>query len=546
MYFHLEDKRYEKSLEVAMKGRQLFPDADSFRLVLVDCSIQLKHFALALPHLRESHEKFPENLDILKNYLDVCIQLELFLEGLAVLDEAWKVYKDSPIEGEVLANYTGWMGDYSTALSRWKSLEELEGGQQYVKQMVEAALSAPDHNLILSLLKPQLRWKPPSAWELNALLSAYRGLKLHEEELTMLQSDAAIELMTPFDRQYRYSTLMFDMGRSGESMDGLITLYSEHRPDDGSLRKEILEKALWLKDPQRQLSIFKRFGDLENGDPLQLAPLLARNGLYSEASQQLERLTEDQKQKQEILEVIYEVTAAGGDQLEQLKTLQKIMAMEKDVERKLAWTVERASLYHQLGRINKAEEDARALLAVQEDHPQGLVILGYVSYDRHEYNKAADYLLRSGSTKVYDRFLRGASLLRFQAGYREGVRLFQDLLREYEEQDDFYKWNLVLDIGYELQSPFLIARAWDTIMDRFYTEEVLPRYALHLTYTGRRVRAEEIFNKLRPSEEPSYLALQKIYAPMEYSGSLSSHERLALSDFSKRSGKWFEASLWLP
>ena len=210
------------------------------------------------------------------------------------------------------------------------------------------------------------------------------------------------------------------------------------------------------------------------------------------------------------------------------------------------WQLEKASLLNQMGRSHLAEDAALEVLKLQPENSRAKVILAYIYYDKKLYPLAAEMILKSGTQDVQDRFLRGASLLRYPQGYREGERVFYDLLRDFKDQDDFRKWNMVLDIGYELNSPFYIERAWDQLMTRFYKKELLPRYALHLMYTERRSQAEAIYKKLSVSDEPTYLALQKVFDPLLFKGHLNNSEKMALSDFSQNDGHWLEATQWLP
>ncbi|MBF0197283.1 MAG: hypothetical protein HQL32_06215, partial [Planctomycetes bacterium] len=87
---------------------------------------------------------------------------------------------------------------------------------------------------------------------------------------------------------------------------------------------------------------------------------------------------------------------------------------------------------------------------------------------------------------------------------------------------------------------------WENLNRRFPTDDIKPRYALHLLYTQRRSLAENIYINLEPSELPSYVALKKVFVPKEYQGELSSSEKIALSDFFERQVKWHEALHWLP
>jgi hypothetical protein len=83
-------------------------------------------------------------------------------------------------------------------------------------------------------------------------------------------------------------------------------------------------------------------------------------------------------------------------------------------------------------------------------------------------------------------------------------------------------------------------------MEKYKRDDILPRYALHLMYTDRRAKAEEIFFKLKPNPSPSYQALLKMLNPSKFEGILSNHEKIALSEYSNRQSKWIEAIHWLP
>ena len=546
MDFLRKERDFKQGLEIAMRGMSLFPGEEDYRESAIYFSTMLKKHDLAIQLLEKSVKERPSDYSQLKNLLDILLAIEDRERGLKWTNHGWKSFNRHSPGAYELANYTGWFGDYRLQLERFSGLEELEEGIQYDKEMIEAAIGIPDWSFALSLLEPRSLRVPLSPKELLALVQCYIGVNRHEAALVILNSDQAIQEIPHLNRMMSLSDLLFEMKRSGEGINILIQLYEDSSMSDESLRKEILRRVLWLENPKLQLAIYQRFGDLDAESSLPLVEILLNNKDFDQASQQLSRVPAEKLESLPAQKLIRWIALERKDQAAHLASLGKLIQMSSDDLEVKGYLQERSSLFHQLGRIDEAETDARQLLKDNPNNHRAMVVLAYVHYDKKQFSLAAKLLKDSGSKEVYDRFLRGASLLRFPAGYREGMRVFQALLRDFESEESFKKWNLVLDIGYEINSPFYIERAWTHIMQDYFNPKVLPRYALHLLYTDRRAQAEAIYQKLTPSEELSYEALQKVFEPKTFRGNLSQHEKMALADYSDRNRHWIEAIKWLP
>ena len=544
--YYSKEGQFNRAITLAQQGSSMDSNNPYFLSALVTSCASLEKWDLALAPCQKLLTLDPKNFNFAKTYLDILIHLDKKAEGVAQLKNFWKTFASKVEPAHELAQFCGWLGDYKLQFEYWMDLESREPQSQYEEQMLEAAMASENYVWALGVLQKRKLLPTFDDGDFNRLLSIYRYTLRAKEELELLQEAQAQKIIAEQERRQRISDLYFELGKNREGLLELVAVHEKFRPQSENSKAELAKKSQWVDDPALQEKMLNQYGKLNGADGVILADLAFQKGDLIKVKQLLANISAEHLINIKAQNLLRECAIQSRNLEGQLTAVEILSQLESNPSLAVEWQLEKASLLNQLGRSHLAENAALAVLVAQPDNARAKVILAYIYYDQKRYPQAADMMFRSGTQDVQDRFLRGASLLRFPQGYREGERLFHALIQEFKTQDDFRKWNMVLNIGYELNSPFYIERAWDQLMTRFFKKEMLPRYALHLLYTERRSQAEAIYKNLPPSDESSYLALQKIFEPNLFKGVLNNSEKMALSDFSQNDGHWLEATQWLP
>ena len=251
-------------------------------------------------------------------------------------------------------------------------------------------------------------------------------------------------------------------------------------------------------NPKLEEAMVLKYAKAHGKEGLRLANLLYEQKKYKDCVETLDQLKKPYKNSIEAWQLRYYSSSFLKDKKLYHQALDFLITNEPDNFKRATYFSERAGIRYGLGQLQKAKDDAEAAFEFNPELNGAKIILGYIHYDLKEFRKSVQYFKQSQLNKLYDRFLLGAALMRFQEGIREGMQQFYGLMQEYRNIESFIKWNLYLDIGYELNSNNLIEKAWDNIMQKYYNPELLPRYALHLLYTDRKTRAQAIFKQLIP------------------------------------------------
>jgi predicted Zn-dependent protease len=544
--FFIQQGDAAKGLTWANHGLALAKNRVPFLSATVTCSIQLKKWEIAEIAGKELLTILPDQFDIAKNYLYILLNLNRNSDGLFYLNQFWDKFSSVDEQAYELAQICGWLGYYKQQFSYLEKLEARKPQTQYEEPMLECALDSENYPWALNVLLQRALLLPLDEKDFKRLLTVYRGLPSPKEELNLLKGKQAQTIIPEQERLERMADLQFEIGDVRAGLLLLAEVHQKFRPHSKESREDIIKKSLWLDDQDLRQQILLDYGNMKGPDGLLLAEILLQKNNFTQASSLIEAMDQQVLNSIKGQEVLRSLALHDKKLDLQLQAVLNLIQLETNADLVLEWQLEAASLYNQIGNSQETINITKHILKSNPDNARAKVILGYAYYEQNDFPRAAEMLLASGSKDVQDRFLRGASLLRFPAGYREGERVFHELISDFRAQDDFRKWNMILDIGYELNSPFYIERAWDQLMTRFFKEDMLPRYALHLLYTERRSKAEAIYKNLTPSDNPTYLALQKVFNPQLFKGKLSNGEKLAISDFSLNDGHWLEATQWLP
>ena len=483
--YFIQEKNIHLALDWANRGKELAKDKTLFLEAIVTCAQELKQWGTVIDTYTELIQAKPESFEYGMGL--VYGYMEWIASGNAPerarsdswyqINRLWKLHQSDDKKAEQIADVSGWAGDHASEFKRWTDLEARQIGDQYQEKQLNSAMNAKEYNWALPILEQRSTLPIFVQLDFERLTSIYQEQKKYQQELDLISGEHGLAMMEVWPRRKRRSELFFSLDRPEEGIDLLVDYFTNIEPNSKNLRSEILEKATWLSNPDKQLEIFRRFGQLDQADGIFTAELLFQKKHYPESKLTILNLKPEFQMTIKAQEVLHWCALALEDQPLQIKALTNIIALETDPKKRMVHQIESASLHHQMGKTDEAGALAEAILKVDPTHQRAMVILGYVNYDRKLYPSAADLLLRSGSTEVHDRFLRGAALLRFDEGYREGERVFHRLLRDYDQEESFKKWNLVLDIGYELNSPFYIERAWEMIIQHYKRNDVMPRYA---------------------------------------------------------------------
>ena len=544
--YYTKEGQFKNALECAQLGSNMDSKNQYFLSAIMNSCASLGKWDLALHPCQKLLKMDPKNFEFAKTYLDILIHLDKKTQAIAELKIFWKTFASKVEPAYQLAQFCGWLGDYKLQFDYWMDLESRESQSQYEEQMLEAAMASENYVWALGVLQNRKLLSTFDEIDFQRLLSIYRFTLRAKEELELLQEAQAQQIIPEQALRQRISDLYFELGKNREGLLELVAVHEKFRPSSENSKQEIAKKSQWVDDPVLQEKMLNQYGKLNGPDGVILADMAFQKRDLIKVRQILANISEEHLLNVKAQSLLRECAIESRNLDAQLSAVEFLSKLESEPKLAVEWQLEKASLLNQLGRSHLAEKAAMLVLEVKPDNARAKVILAYIYFDQKRYPQAAEIMLSSGTQDVQDRFLMGASLLRFPQGYREGERLFHALLQEFKTQDDFRKWNMVLDIGYELNSPFYIERAWDQLMTRFFKKEMLPRYALHLLYTERKSQAEAIYKKLPASDEASYLALQKIFEPLLFKGVLNNSEKMALSDFSQNDGHWLEATQWLP
>lgn len=543
---YLEKNEIEKAFQWAKHGLNLKPSSQFYMESIVTCATKLKDWRMAKAQLRELQGLYPNKFEYWTAFLDILIALKETTECQSILNSMWDRFSEEKKKAEKIADYYGYCDLYQFKFKALLDLESREEGDQYAEALLESAVISKNFKYAEPRLAKKMENKTWNEKEYKWLRDIYQETVDQKKELYMLEHDAIKMYLKEEEVLKRLAQIYFDMGNNRKAVDYLIKRYEAFEPENEKLKAEILKKCQWVEDVNYQMEVFSKFGDLETADGVILADLLISQKNFEDAQKVLMKLKPPHSDAVRAHELLMYCAVELGDDEAYLEQLNSLVEKETEPNKASNFLSQRASLYHQKGEHKLAYEDVLRALDTNPQNQQARVVLGYIYFDWKKYPLAAETLKRSESKEIHDRFLMAASYLRFPQGYREGRRQFEQLLREHRRIHSFKRWNLELDIGFEIKSPYLIERAWHYLTGEFYKEGVMPRYALHLHYTGRRVRAEQIFKSLEPSDLPNYITLQKIYDPINFDGKFSVNEKLALADFYEREGDWYEASLWLP
>jgi len=465
-----------------------------------------------------------------------------------VLDLMWLNLSENKEQAEKIAVMYSWVSAYDKQLDRYINLEQREKGYQYWDVIIKTAQSAKKIDFASALLEKKIfTGENFTLKDVEQLISLYKLKKLSNLELNLLNHKNISKVIKPIDILKRKTKIFGESGDTKNLLIVLMQLYDTHEPKNEKLREEILKKVTWIDDEDFRKIIYNKYAS----DSIEYASLLLDEKDFDKGLLILKNFkgskAEELKAHQLILNYEFEKNNKSGI----LRELNHLIANEKDQKKNSGFLSQRASLNHESGNVTEALEDALIAIKNNPKNKQAHIVKGYALYDLKKYPQAAEALKMSQSKETYPRFLRGAALYRYTSGHREGIRIFNNLLNEYRDKHSLYKWDLVLNIGYEMNSPYLKERAFYYLTTEFCKDEksfeqIMPRYALHLLYSGRRIKAEKVFMSLKVTDKPNYIACQRVFEPNKFKGNLSNNEKLALADYSNRSGDWFQATLWLP
>lgn len=544
--YYTYKKNFLEAFHWATHGLAVESQNKYFAEVVVQAARELEKWEVAFKQLTELSEQYPDEFSYGMTLIGLVIKLNKPEVGKEILDELWKRFNKDAEKAEKIADMSGWLGFYDNKFERYVNLENREQGYQYKEICLKSAMDAKRYDYAFPLLLKdyQEHDKIPKKY-FKWLISLFQYLNIPKQELEFYSKNKIFNYLNKKTVLVRKTELYLNLGYIKESILTLVELYDNH----GKKKKwfeDIIEQTMWLDDKEFQLSIFKKYHLQSDEVAIYFAELLTGKSDWLEARKFLEMLSvsgkDNLKRHELLLGCMYQLKDDEGVH----KQLNALIELTHSKIKKSSYLAQRASILHQKGDIKATYQDSLQALKYNPENKQAMVMNGYALYDLKRYPEAAIILKRSESMQLYDRFLIGASLIRFPQGYREGVRVFHALLDEYRGIQTKKKWNLVLDIGYELNSPFYIERAWHHLIQSFNSEELMYRYALHLSYTDRKIEAEKVYKQLKPVDTPNYLALQKLFNPELQKGNLSENEKLALADASNRSGSWFQASNWLP
>jgi thioredoxin-like negative regulator of GroEL len=546
-YFN-KQKDYDSIALYAKKGMSLNKSDPYYSELLVNASLQKGDKKGALTILNKLIKDNPENFDYAQSLLDIYIQNKDKENAIKIINSMWDRFASKKENAEKIALMYSWVSAYPQQLASYINLEKRDSGYQYWDLIFKVSQNAKDIAFARGVLEDKIYSKKTyQLKDVEELLVLFQVKELMKEQLVLLNKQEIEKLFDPKDLLELKSKLYEALGDTKNQILTKMELYENHKNNDAALKKDILLRLTWLKDNEFKKKIYKKLAP----SSLEYANILLADKKYKEALAVLKKISGNEEEMYKAHELILSCEYEMKNQEGVIRELTHLINSGQETKKASSYLSQRASLNHELGKVKVALNDAENALKSNPDNAQAHVIKGYALYDLKKYPEAAASLKRSGSKETYPRFLRGAALYRFTSGNREGVRVFRELLREYHEENSFYKWDLVLNIGYEMNSPYLKERAFhylitDFCKDEKSYEQIMPRYTLHLLYTGRRIKAEKMYKTLKVTDKPNYIACKRIFEPQKFKGNLSVNEKLALADYSDRSGDWFQATLWLP
>jgi len=546
--YYIEKKDYDSVFKWANKGISIDPDNLYFSNTLIDCAKQRADKSLAIDLLNKMIVQYPKNINYLESLLDIYLKQKNNIKAIDTINLLWKNFSIKKEQAEKITLMYSWVSAYKEQLNCYIDLEKREAGYQYWDVIIKTAQYAKKIDFARAVLEKKIFTEEGfTLKDVEQLISLYRLKDLTELELKLLNHKNILNVIPNIDLLKRKAKIYESLGETKSYLTVMMNLYDNHETKNNNLRIDILKKVTWISDNEFKKVVYEKYAP----NSLEYANMLLDEKSIDKALVILKQFNGTNKENQMAHELILNCEFEKNNKSGILKELSYLISNGEDQNKNSGYLSQRASLNHELGKINEALTDALEAIKKNPNNKQAQVVKGYALYDLKKYPEAAEALKKSESKETYPRFLRGAALYRFTSGHREGVRVFNELLREYREKHTFYKWDLVLNIGYEMNSPYLKERAFYYLTTEFCKddksfEQIMPRYALHLLYTGRRIKAEKVYKTLKVTEKPNYIACQRIFEPEKYKGNLSVNEKLALADYSDRSGDWFQATLWLP
>lgn len=540
----LEDKNYKKALSSAINGAQRYPNNDYFLESAAQSARELKKWDTAYHYIKILSDRKPEEFSYVRELLDIHIATEKYASAIPILDKEQYKHRNDDMILFTISEYYGWCNSPFRQLEILDTLEKKSPGKQFDDERLRVALDHNFYTISEEIVRRRLNANIEPANNFKLLFGIYTDWGKNNELYEMLKHGKA---NTWLGRETVLTYLVEVYQNKGEYIKALKAyeeLFALSKNKD-KVRKKMITVSGWADNPELEFEIYKNFADKKGEEGIKLAIMYNDRNQYQEALAVLKDLKEPFKNDKRVLELNYYLAISLKDQKLLPLALDRLIAQLPNGLQKARYLAERASLSYGNGKLEEASEDAQTAHQLAPDLNGPRLILGYIYYDKKEYRTAVRFFKMSELKTTYDRFLLAAALKRYPEGHREGLRIFHNMLREYRYERSFKKWNLYLDIGYELNDPNLLELAWDNLMQHHYRAELLPRYALHLLYTDRKKRAHDIFMQLEPSQKPAYIALQKAFAPNDFDGKLSENERMALAYSFQQNGDWLQAAKWL-
>ncbi len=377
---------------------ELAPDEPSAHLTAGLLLLRRGELEPALAHIRRGLDD-PEGFDAAFTRLGVALtRLPDRDLALSVLERLAREYPAEPHAHYVRAQVAAHFGEFEAALTATRQALLLEPQWEAARLlMIRIHLQHGSTEEALELLEQVLKNRPDD-YDLR-LYYAQALLNVSQLELAMEQFELLLK-HRPDDAQVLYGAalLALEMERYEAARAYLLRLVNVgERLDDAYY---YLGRLAEVEDDGRgALRWYNEVGGERRVEAqLRMAMIAAAHGNMPAARQRLERLRE-QHPEEALRSLLVEndlLRRAGRKEEAHALLDQAIVQHPRAVELLYA----RALSHVDFDRIDAAEQDLRAVLALQPDHAHALNALGYTLVDRTErYEEGYRYILRAYELK---------------------------------------------------------------------------------------------------------------------------------------------------
>lgn len=528
-------------LEWANKGLVDRPTSQNYLEKKVASLFGLKQPEKALEPLALLTRMYPANLHYALDLSDVHLRLGRRDEALGTLDKLWMEHGSDSLKALDIARAYAYADHAPRALEIFKDLEAREPGDQYSEDLIQAALQSKDLVTAERLLRQRIEEKYELFKTIDTLRVAYEEMTQHEKELELLAREDIHKVYAEKFILERRATLLEYLNRIPEALVYHEELYAL-KPDE-TRRARMLEIVRWVEGLDLKLAVYDRYARPGSAESLVQAELHYQARHLDRARSLLAGLPADLRSTYKVLELSLYLAHESGD-LNSVRTALDRLLSQGSVspDKRPAFLIDRAQILANLGERDAAMSDALSAHAAGARTPALSRLLANLTYETGEYKASVPFLLELEDRNEYEEFMLGAAWIRM-GGTSEGPgrEIFQKLLAKKSAEHTFARWQMELDVAYALQDEQKIDRAWEVIMKDFYRPDLLPRYALHLYYSGREDRAWHIYVRLRPNENADYLDLTKAIDPEKYRGPLNWIERREVAQRYVEKRDWYRA-----